>query len=149
VKDRASDGANPEIVNNSVSCLFLMITGDLVKSVLCVPIVTPDGNCSAVIELYREITQLPFNKDDLKISIVVTGWVGAAIHQNHLRLTLQRQQELNDYLLDLTKCYFAETVAIEKMITEIVVSRVCNSTQRVFNGYCIFKPRLYQSSFFI
>ncbi|XP_072391177.1 cAMP and cAMP-inhibited cGMP 3',5'-cyclic phosphodiesterase 10A-like [Diabrotica undecimpunctata] len=94
--------------------------GDLVKSVLCVPIVTPDGNCYAVIELYRTIIQHPFNKDDLKICIVVTGWVGAAIHQNHLRLTLQRQQELNDYLLDLTKCYFAETVAIEKMITEIV-----------------------------
>nr|CAH7748344.1 unnamed protein product [Callosobruchus chinensis] len=94
--------------------------GDLVKSVLCVPIVTPDGDCYAVIELYRDVTQLPFNKDDLKISIVVSGWMGAAIHQNHLRLTLQKQQELNDYLLDLTKCYFAETVAIEKMITEIV-----------------------------
>nr|XP_023015593.1 cAMP and cAMP-inhibited cGMP 3',5'-cyclic phosphodiesterase 10A-like [Leptinotarsa decemlineata] len=94
--------------------------GDLVKSVLCVPIVTPDGDCYAVIELYRDVTQYPFNKDDLRISIVVTGWMGAAIHQNHLRLTLQKQQELNDYLLDLTKCYFAETVAIEKMITEIV-----------------------------
>ncbi|CAH1173827.1 unnamed protein product [Phaedon cochleariae] len=94
--------------------------GDMIKSVLCVPVVTPDGDCYAVIELYREVTQPPFNKDDLKISIVVTGWMGAAIHQNHLRLTLQKQQELNDYLLDLTKCYFAETVAIEKMITEIV-----------------------------
>ncbi|KAG5883187.1 hypothetical protein JTB14_018203 [Gonioctena quinquepunctata] len=94
--------------------------GDLVKSVLCVPIVTPDGDCYAVIELYRDVTQHPFTKEDLRISIVVTGWMGAAIHQNHLRLTLQKQQELNDHLLDLTKCYFAETVAIEKMTTEIV-----------------------------
>lgn len=94
--------------------------GDLVKSVLCVPIITQDGECYAVIELYRDVTQPPFTKDDLKITIVITGWMGAAIHQNHQRLTLQKQQELNDYLLDLTKCYFAETVRIEKMITEIV-----------------------------
>lgn len=93
----------------------------MVKSVLCVPIVTPDGDCYAVIELYRDLTNPPFNKEDLKIAVVVSGWVGAAIHQNHLRIALQRQQELNDYLLDLTKCYFAETVAIENMITEIVV----------------------------
>ncbi|KAJ8934359.1 hypothetical protein NQ314_013400 [Rhamnusium bicolor] len=79
-----------------------------------------DGDCYAVIELYRDVTQAPFNKEDLKICIVITGWMGAAIHQNVQRLTLQKQQELNDYLLDLTKCYFAETVAIEKMITEIV-----------------------------
>ncbi|KAJ8921660.1 hypothetical protein NQ315_010569 [Exocentrus adspersus] len=93
---------------------------EMVKSVLCVPVMTPDGECYAVLELYRTVTQPPFSKEDLRISIVVTGWMGAAIHQNRLRLTLQKQQELNDYLLELTKCYFAETVAIDKMITEIV-----------------------------
>ncbi|CAG9858267.1 unnamed protein product [Phyllotreta striolata] len=94
--------------------------GHMVKSVLCVPIVTPDAECYAVIELFKNVGFTPFNKDDLKISIVLAGWVGASIHQNQVRITLQRQQELNDYLLDLTKCYFAETVPIETMITEIV-----------------------------
>ncbi|KAJ8978479.1 hypothetical protein NQ317_018732 [Molorchus minor] len=93
---------------------------EMIKSVLCVPVIEPDGECYAIIELYREFTQFPFNKDDLKISIVVTGWAGAAIHQNSLRISLQKQQELNDYLLGLTQCYFAETVGIEKIFTEIV-----------------------------
>lgn len=107
----------------------------MVKSVLCVPIVTTDGTCYAVIELYRSVTEPPFNKDDLKISIVVSGWMGAAIHQNRLRLALQKQQELNDYLLDLTKCYFADNVPLEKLITEIVVSVLCCFT--LLNCYYI------------
>ncbi|XP_050308589.1 cAMP and cAMP-inhibited cGMP 3',5'-cyclic phosphodiesterase 10A-like isoform X2 [Anthonomus grandis grandis] len=93
---------------------------DMVKSVLCVPIVTTDGDCYAIVEMYRTIPDVPFNKDDLKISIVVSGWMGAAIHQNRLRLALQKQQELNDYLLDLIKCYFADNVSLEKLISEIV-----------------------------
>ncbi|XP_048521448.1 cAMP and cAMP-inhibited cGMP 3',5'-cyclic phosphodiesterase 10A [Dendroctonus ponderosae] len=93
---------------------------DMVKSVLCVPIVTTDGDCYAIVEMYRCVPEAPFSKDDLKISIVVSGWMGAAIHQNRLRLALQKQQELNDYLLDLIKCYFADNVSMETLITEIV-----------------------------
>ncbi|XP_030754671.1 cAMP and cAMP-inhibited cGMP 3',5'-cyclic phosphodiesterase 10A-like [Sitophilus oryzae] len=93
---------------------------DMIKSVLCVPIVTTDGDCYAIVEMYRSVPEPPFNKEDLKISIVVSGWMGAAIHQNRLRLALQKQQELNDYLLDLIKCYFADNVPLEKLITEIV-----------------------------
>lgn len=91
------------------------------KSVLCVPIVTTDGECYAIVEMYKCVPEVPFHKDDLKISIVVSGWMGAAVHQNRLRLSLQKQQELNDYLLDLIKCYFADNVSLEKLITEIVV----------------------------
>ncbi|KAL1488021.1 hypothetical protein ABEB36_015395 [Hypothenemus hampei] len=93
---------------------------DMVKSVLCIPIVTTDGDCYAIMEMYRCIPERSFNRDDLKISIMVAGWMGAAIHQNRLRLALQKQQELNDYLLDLIECYFAENVSLETLITEIV-----------------------------
>ncbi|CAH1373880.1 hypothetical protein MTP99_015245 [Tenebrio molitor] len=94
--------------------------GDAIKSVLCVPVVTPDGECLAVIELYRQVNQGSFSKDDLKITIVVTGWMGAAIHQNQQRVALKKQQELNEYLLDLTKNYFSDTVMMEKMISDVV-----------------------------
>ncbi|XP_044258941.1 cAMP and cAMP-inhibited cGMP 3',5'-cyclic phosphodiesterase 10A-like [Tribolium madens] len=93
---------------------------ETIKSVLCVPVVTPDGECFAVIELYRQLFDEPFSKDDLKLTLIVTGWMGAAIHQNSRRLALQRQQELNDYLLDLTKCFFGESVVMEKMLSETV-----------------------------
>jgi GAF domain-containing protein len=100
----------------------LKVSGDAIKSVLCVPVVTPDGECLAVIELYRQVNQGSFSKDDLKITIVVTGWMGAAIHQNQQRVALKKQQELNEYLLDLTKNYFSDTVMMEKMISDVVVS---------------------------
>lgn len=89
---------------------------------LCVPVVTPSLECLAVIELYRDVTQGPFQKDDLRIVIAVTGWMGAALHQNQQRLALEKQQQLNDYLLDLIKCYFADTMLKDKMISEFVVS---------------------------
>lgn len=96
---------------------------DAIRSVLCVPVVTPDGDCLAIIELFRLADQGTFSKDDLKITIVVTGWMGAAIHQNQQRVALKRQQELNEYLLDLTKNYFSDTVMMEKMISDVVVSK--------------------------
>lgn len=99
-----------------------VILDETVKSILCAPIVTPQQECIAVIELCRDVTSPPFSKENLKIVVVVTGWMGAAIHQNQERLALQKQQELNDYLLDLTKCYFAEVVALDHMINEVVVS---------------------------
>lgn len=99
----------------------MLIVDETVKSVLCVPVVTPDNNCFAVIELYRDTLQEAFKRDDVRIVVVVTGWMGAAIHQNQQRLALQKQQELNDYLIELTKCYFADTISLEKLISEIVV----------------------------
>lgn len=83
--------------------------------------VTPENECLAVIELYKEAGDSPFSSQDLKIAVVVVSWMAAAIDQNTVRLTLQRQQELNDYLLNIVKCYFCDTMIINKMITEMVV----------------------------
>ncbi|RZB39878.1 cAMP and cAMP-inhibited cGMP 3',5'-cyclic phosphodiesterase 10A, partial [Asbolus verrucosus] len=114
--DRFPDGIGYE----GISTIKSQVIGETIKSVLCVPVVTPDGQCFAVIELYRQLFDGSFSSDDLKITVIVTGWMGAAVHQNSQRLALKRKQELNDYLLDLTKCYFGETVIMEKMILEIV-----------------------------
>lgn len=89
---------------------------------MCVPVVTPTQDCLAVIELYRDITQGAFQKDDLRVVIAIAGWMGAALDQNQKRLTLEKQQQLNDYLLDLIKCYFTDTMLKDKMISEFVVS---------------------------
>lgn len=76
----------------------------------------------------------PFQKDDLRVVIAVTGWMGAALHQNQQRLALEKQQQLNDYLLDLTKCYFADTVLMSKMISEIVVSMTFSIINLIVNS---------------
>lgn len=93
---------------------------ETIKSVLCVPIVSPDDNCIAVIELYRDVTQPVFGRDDLKIAVVVTGWMGAAIHQNQQRVELQKQTELHYYMMNIVKCYFCGEASQEDVITEIV-----------------------------
>ncbi|KAL3277040.1 hypothetical protein HHI36_012401 [Cryptolaemus montrouzieri] len=92
----------------------------LTKAVLCVPVVTPDGDCFAVIELFRDTSQEPFSEQDSKIASLVTGWMGAAIYQNLQRVAVHKKQELNDYLLELTKVFLEEFVPMEKMITELV-----------------------------
>lgn len=73
-------------------------------------------------ELTKNGNEPTFLKEDLKIVVVVTGWMGAAIYQNQQRMELEKQKELNDYLISLTKCYFAYSVDLEKMISEIIVS---------------------------
>lgn len=72
-------------------------------------------------ELYRDVLQPGFQKDDLKIVVVIAGWMGAAIYMNQERIVMQRQQQLNECLIELTKCYFADTVLFDKMIAEVVV----------------------------
>ncbi|KAK5650146.1 hypothetical protein RI129_001175 [Pyrocoelia pectoralis] len=93
---------------------------ETIKSVLCVPIVSQDDNCSAVVELYRDVTQSSFTQDELKLVVVVTGWIGAAIHQNQQRLIYQKKQELNDYLFNITKCYYGNAASEDSVITEII-----------------------------
>lgn len=92
------------------------------KGVICVPVLTPDKDCLAVFELYRELDDVPYDDRDLRLVIVMSGWIGSTIYQHQQRITLQKQQELNEYLLDLTKCYFADTMLLDKLITEVVVS---------------------------
>lgn len=87
---------------------------------MCVPVVTPGNECYAVLELYRDVLQSTFKKNDLKIVVVVAGWMGASIYMNQQRVLMQRQQQLNECLIELTKCYFADTILFDKMIAEVV-----------------------------
>ncbi|KAL3277038.1 hypothetical protein HHI36_012400 [Cryptolaemus montrouzieri] len=103
----------------------------LAQSVLCVPVVTPDGDCFAVYELMRTEIQ-PFTKDDLKITIVVTGWMGAAIHQNLQRVAMKKQETLHDHLLLVTKCFFQKGIETRKMVTDLV--GFAKETLNVFRG---------------
>lgn len=88
---------------------------------LCIPVLSPEENIIAIIELHKYANLEPFTRKDLQIVVVVTGWMGAAIQQNQQRIALEKQRRINDYLLDLTKCYFGDDVDLEKMITEIIV----------------------------
>ncbi|CAH0549249.1 unnamed protein product [Brassicogethes aeneus] len=122
----------------------------LVKSVLAVPILTPEGDCFGVIEMHKDIFSDNYNHEDLKISILVASWMGTAIHQNRERVALQKQKKINECLLgdflgpnispqirfycvpkssqtkklssftDLIKCFFTSDLPLAKMIGEIM-----------------------------
>ncbi|XP_026469929.1 cAMP and cAMP-inhibited cGMP 3',5'-cyclic phosphodiesterase 10A-like [Ctenocephalides felis] len=93
--------------------------GPTVKAVLCVPILTQEDECFAIVELYKESEEV-YDDRDLQVVMGITGWMGAAIQQNQMRLILRKQQQLNDYLLEFTSKYFGDNVQIEQMISEIV-----------------------------
>nr|CAD7401678.1 unnamed protein product [Timema cristinae] len=95
--------------------------GTTVKAIMCVPVVTPEEDCIAVIELFKEVDEGPYKKTDLQIVVATTGWMGAAINQHQQKIALQKQQELNDYLLGLCKHYFADHLVVDKIISEIMM----------------------------
>lgn len=92
---------------------------DNVKSVLCVPVMS-NSDCFAVVELYRETDQDPYEKHDLKIVVLVCGWVGLAIQQNREGMVLHKQQEINDDLLQLVLAFYGNTVTFENVLAEML-----------------------------
>lgn len=58
----------------------------------------------------------------MEILIAVASWMSTALYQNQLRIMLGKQLEISEYLLKLIKCYFAEDVALEDSLSEIMVS---------------------------
>ncbi|XP_049824772.1 cAMP and cAMP-inhibited cGMP 3',5'-cyclic phosphodiesterase 10A isoform X2 [Aethina tumida] len=98
----------------------LGLNNDMAKSVLAVPVLTPEGDCFGVLEMYRDVFSTAYEIKDLSIAIVVCGWMGAAIHQNRERVALHKQKRINDCLLDLIKCFFTSDLPLAKMIGEIM-----------------------------
>lgn len=91
-----------------------------VKAVICVPVITPDRQCYAVLELFKDMLEPNFNRSDFAMTKSMASWIGAAIYMNARKVVMTSQMKLNDCLVELTKCFFADTHIFEKMITELV-----------------------------
>ncbi|RXN27615.1 cAMP and cAMP-inhibited cGMP 3, 5 -cyclic phosphodiesterase 10A isoform X3 [Labeo rohita] len=79
-------------------------SGIRVHSVLCLPILTAIGDLIAILELHRHLGREPFNLS----------------HQEVCR-GLAKQTELNDFLLDVSKTYFDNIVAIDSLLEHIMI----------------------------
>lgn len=99
-----------------------MILDELVKTLLSVPVVLPDNTCYSVIELYRCSDAELFDLNDVKLMVVICGWMGAAIHQNNIRVVLKKQQDLNNTMINITQRYFSEQIELVNLLYEMVVS---------------------------
>ncbi|XP_018324862.1 cAMP and cAMP-inhibited cGMP 3',5'-cyclic phosphodiesterase 10A-like [Agrilus planipennis] len=96
---------------------------ETMKSVLCVPIVTPDEECFSVLELFRDIEQPVFDAQDINTVLVTTGWIGAAVQQNQMRLLLQKKMELHQFFLKLIM-WFSESALPEMNVIQEILSFV-------------------------
>ncbi|XP_026319188.1 cAMP and cAMP-inhibited cGMP 3',5'-cyclic phosphodiesterase 10A-like [Hyposmocoma kahamanoa] len=89
------------------------------KVALCMPVVKPDGDCYAVLELYRTRAE-PYDNNVVYTVVSVACWAGAAAHQAQARITLQKTAHLNTELRTLLQNYFCNLVSIDTMITDML-----------------------------
>ena len=71
--------------------------------ILCQPIVQPDNQLTAVLEMWRNDVNQPFYEEDDEIVCSYLVWGGIALHYAHLFLHLNKQKKLNDFLLVVVK----------------------------------------------
>ncbi|XP_034148080.1 cAMP and cAMP-inhibited cGMP 3',5'-cyclic phosphodiesterase 10A isoform X4 [Esox lucius] len=92
-----------------------------VHSVLCLPILTAIGDLIAVLELHRHWGHEPFNTSHQEVATSNLAWASVAIHQVQVSRGLAKQTELNDFLLDVSKTYFDNIVAIDSLLEHIMI----------------------------
>ncbi|XP_039204857.1 cAMP and cAMP-inhibited cGMP 3',5'-cyclic phosphodiesterase 10A isoform X5 [Crotalus tigris] len=103
-------------------------SGTGIKSVLCLPIVTVLGDLIGILELYRKWGNETFHLSHQEVAVANLAWVSVAMHQiessQHLHQVskgLAKQTELNDFLLDVSKTYFDNIVAIDSLLENIMI----------------------------
>ncbi|CAB3254314.1 unnamed protein product [Arctia plantaginis] len=89
------------------------------KVALCMPVVKPDGECYAVLELYRTYAKA-YDENVVYTVISVVCWAGAAVHQAQARVTLQKTSHLNNELRALLQNYFCDLASIDTMLTDML-----------------------------
>ncbi|XP_043856150.1 cAMP and cAMP-inhibited cGMP 3',5'-cyclic phosphodiesterase 10A isoform X1 [Dromiciops gliroides] len=95
--------------------------GTRVQSVLCLPIVTAIGDLIGILELYRNWGKEAFHICHQEVATANLAWASVAIHQVQVCRGLAKQTELNDFLLDVSKTYFDNIVAIDSLLEHIMI----------------------------
>ncbi|KAL7987619.1 hypothetical protein Chor_006538 [Crotalus horridus] len=96
-------------------------SGTGIKSVLCLPIVTVLGDLIGILELYRKWGNETFHLSHQEVAVANLAWVSVAMHQIEVSKGLAKQTELNDFLLDVSKTYFDNIVAIDSLLENIMI----------------------------
>ncbi|XP_073955765.1 cAMP and cAMP-inhibited cGMP 3',5'-cyclic phosphodiesterase 10A-like [Choristoneura fumiferana] len=89
------------------------------KCALVMPVVKPDGDCYAVLELYRTYLET-YDSSVVYTVVSVACWAGAAAHQAAARVTLQKTAHLNAELRALLHSYFCDLASVDTMLTDML-----------------------------
>ncbi|XP_060098082.1 cAMP and cAMP-inhibited cGMP 3',5'-cyclic phosphodiesterase 10A isoform X4 [Heteronotia binoei] len=103
-------------------------SGTRIHSVLCLPIVTAIGDLIGILELYRHWGNDIFHVSHQEVATANLAWATVALHQveyvpcsRQVSKGLAKQTELNDFLLDVSKTYFDNIVAIDSLLEHIMI----------------------------
>nr|XP_033793166.1 cAMP and cAMP-inhibited cGMP 3',5'-cyclic phosphodiesterase 10A isoform X3 [Geotrypetes seraphini] len=96
-------------------------SGTRIQSVLCLPILTAIGDLIGILELHRYWGKEAFHLSHQQVATANLAWAAVAIHQVQVCRGLAKQRELNDFLLDVSKTYFDNIVAIDSLLEHIMI----------------------------
>uniref|UniRef100_A0A1B6CTP1 Phosphodiesterase n=1 Tax=Clastoptera arizonana TaxID=38151 RepID=A0A1B6CTP1_9HEMI len=91
-----------------------------IQHLLLQPIIQPDGELVAVLELWRSDSLPKFHEEDEEIASSYLVWGGIALHYARLYLSMNKQRKLNDFLLDVVKSVFQDMVSMDSLVTKIM-----------------------------
>ncbi|KAL1501286.1 hypothetical protein ABEB36_006635 [Hypothenemus hampei] len=86
----------------------------------CIPLIQPNGELVAVLELWRGPAGEPFHEEDEEIASSYIVWGGIALHYAHLYVTMNQQKQLNDFLLAVVKSIFQDMVSMDMLVMKIM-----------------------------
>ncbi|XP_041461752.1 cAMP and cAMP-inhibited cGMP 3',5'-cyclic phosphodiesterase 10A-like [Lytechinus variegatus] len=95
--------------------------GSLAKSVLSLPLIQPNGETVAVIELSRYVGSTPFTQEEKQIAGTYFTWLGIALDKVQVCNGLMKQREFNDFLLEVSRVIFDDIVAIDDLSKHIMM----------------------------
>uniref|UniRef100_A0A0A9XJX4 Phosphodiesterase n=1 Tax=Lygus hesperus TaxID=30085 RepID=A0A0A9XJX4_LYGHE len=95
-------------------------SGD-VAHLLLEPILQPDGQLVAVLEMWRLSSGPgPFHEEDEEIATSYIVWGGIALHYAKLYMSMSKQRKLSDFLLAVVKSIFQDMVSMDTLVTKIM-----------------------------
>lgn len=90
------------------------------QSVLCQPIVQADGTIVGIVELVKKLGNPSFEREDEEIVNSYLAWGSIAIHHAEISKQMQKQKDLNSFLLNVVRSIFDEVSTMDVVIEKIM-----------------------------
>ncbi|KAI0227063.1 cAMP and cAMP-inhibited cGMP 3',5'-cyclic phosphodiesterase 10A [Lamellibrachia satsuma] len=120
------------------------VEGSMASSVICLPVVQTSGDLICVMEFTRGLQQNPFSEMEFQMATCILSWVSIATSEVKASRMLKKQNDLNDFLLEVSKAFFDESSMmhslLEKIMTGFHTHRIQIDTQKLESrrrAYCL------------
>ncbi|XP_071801012.1 cAMP and cAMP-inhibited cGMP 3',5'-cyclic phosphodiesterase 10A-like [Asterias amurensis] len=91
------------------------------QALLCLPLLSPNGEITGVLQLSKSYGSAPFTEDGLAIATTYMLWAGIALNKVQVCKGLMKQRAFNDFLLEVSRVIFDDIVAIDTLTEHIIM----------------------------